>query len=237
MTRNVFASIVPLVIGVALPAPKTAIAGLDSRIAVARNGTSPHAAIGYPATASTPISVGVSAPAELSEALLNRIFAEAEAIWRPVGVTFDWHRIASTETPRGWQLLVTIENPRDGLAARQAPMGWISFVAGAPEQWIHLSQASAEEMIRRTPAAPDTTFEAHESMAGRALGRAFSHELGHYIFQSTGHTPHGLMRATWLSEEVLSLDRSGFGLSREEREAASRRLRQIQLTCDQPSPF
>jgi len=44
----------------------------------------------------------------------------------------------------------------------------------------------------------------HERLIGRALGRAFSHELGHYILKSKGHTSQGLMRATWPSEQLLS---------------------------------
>lgn len=180
----------------------------------------------------TPISVAVTAPAGLSESLLQRIFAEAEAVWEPVGITFDWHPIVSSERSREWQLALTIENSYDRLAERQAPLGWISFAAGTPGCRIHLSQASAEELIRRTPTALDIMFSAHERLIGRALGRAFSHELGHYILKSKGHSPQGLMRATWPSEQLLSVDRSGFELSREQQEAAIRRIQHIQLTCD-----
>ena len=183
-------------------------------------------------TPPTPISVAVTAPARLSESLLQRIFAEAEAIWEPVGITFDWHPVVSTERPREWQLALTIENPHDRLAEWQAPLGWISFAARTPDCRIHLSQASAEELVRRTPTALDIMFSAHERLIGRALGRAFSHELGHYILQSKEHTPQGLMRATWPSEQLLSVDRSGFELSREQREAATRRIQHMQLTCD-----
>jgi hypothetical protein len=189
--------------------------------------------VGCPDATSTPISVAVTAPAGLSESLLDRIFVEAEAIWEPVGITFDWHPIALRKTPRDWQLALTIENPHDRLAESQAPLGWISFAAGTPGCRIYLSQASAEELVRRTPTALDIMFSAHERLIGRALGRAFSHELGHYILKSKGHTPQGLMRATWPSEQLLSVDRSGFELSREQREAAIRRIQHIQLTCDQ----
>jgi hypothetical protein len=180
---------------------------------------------------STSISVGVTAPAGLSESLLRRIFAEAEAIWEPVGITFDWHPVEATETPR--QLALTIENPHNRPADWQAPLGWISFAAESPDCRIHLSQASAEELVRRTPTALDIMFSAHERLLGRALGRAFSHELGHYILKSKEHTSQGLMRATWPSEQLLSVDRSRFELTREQREAATRWLRCIHLTCDQ----
>jgi hypothetical protein len=162
----------------------------------------------------------------MNESLLRRIFVEAEAIWKPVGITFDWHLLASTETPRPWQLALTIENPHDRLSEWQEPLGWISFASGSPDCRIHLSQASAEELVRDTPTALDIMFSVHERLIGRALGRAFSHELGHYILKSKGHTSQGLMRATWPSEQLLSADRSGFELSREQREIATRYLLQ-----------
>ena len=169
----------------------------------------------------TPIAIAVAAPADLSPSLLDRIFGEAEAIWEPAGVTFEWHRMASTEGRRDSQLTVTIESPRDSIHGLEAPLGWISFVAGAPDRWIHLSQASVEELIRRTPTALDTTLGAHERLIGRALGRAFAHELGHYLLKSKAHTPLGLMRAKWPSEQFLSVGRKGFELPPDLRNAAT----------------
>jgi hypothetical protein len=81
----VLAAIVTLVIG-------AAVVAFPASGAVARNGPS----MGCRDATSRSISVAVSAPAGLSESLLNRIFAEAEAIWKPVGITFDWHPIVST---------------------------------------------------------------------------------------------------------------------------------------------
>ena len=167
---------------------------------------------------STPISIAVVAPADLSESLLGGIFAEAASIWEPAGITFEWQRVASADAGRKSQLTVTIENPRDEHATLEAPLGWISFVAGTPDRWIHLSQASAEELIRRTPTALDTTLGAHERLVGRALGRAFAHELGHYLLKSKAHTPLGLMRAKWPSEQFLSVGRRGFELPPDLRE-------------------
>jgi hypothetical protein len=108
----------------------------------------------------------------------------------------------------------------------RAPLGWIGFEGGTPDRSIHLSQAAAEELIHRTPSALDTTIGTHETLLGRALGRALSHELGHYLLQSKAHTPRGLMRADWPSEDFLSVNRSGFQLTHEQLDAAARLLRQ-----------
>jgi hypothetical protein len=225
-----FATIVTLVIGgatLASPSMRAPITGLRSADAVARNRSA-----GCPDRASTPISVAVTAPSGLSESLLQRVFAEAEAIWEPVGIAFDWH-MASTQT-RGWQLAVTIENPHDQLTEWQPRLGWILFAAGTPDCRIHLSQANAEALVRRTPGAVDVTSGTHERLIGRALGRAFSHELGHYLLQSKGHSPQGLMRAIWPSTQLLSDDRGGFELAPDQQETVTRRLQHMPLTCDQP---
>ena len=81
-------------------------------------------------------------------------------------------------------------------------------------------EANAEALIRRTPGVTDATIAGHEILIARALGRALSHELGHYLLKSRVHTPHGLMRATWPSDELLSNDRRGFELTAEQRAAA-----------------
>jgi hypothetical protein len=229
----VFATIVTLAIGatVIFSSPRVPISDLKTSDTVTRNGLSAGALVDRPETAFTPISVAVTAPAGLSESLLERIFAEAAAIWEPVGITFDWHPIASTETPRGWRLSLTIENQNGRLVEWRAPLGWLSFAADSPDCWIHLSQPSAEELVHRTPTALDIMFSVHERLVGRALGRAFSHELGHYVLKSKAHTPRGLMRATWPSEQLLSVDRGGFELSPEQQEAARHWIRQVPLTC------
>jgi hypothetical protein len=173
---------------------------------------------------SAAISIAVVAPSGVSESLLQRIFEEAQAIWEPIGVALDW-RISSKETARESQLAVMLDPTHDRSPTWRAPLGWIGFEGGTPDRSIHLSQAAAEELIRRTPSALDATLGTHEILVGRALGRALSHELGHYLLQSKAHTPRGLMRADWPSEEFLSVNRSGFQLTHEQLDAAARQLR------------
>jgi len=169
----------------------------------------------------SPLTIAVFATPDITDSLVNRIFAEAEAIWQPTGISLDWRRITPKDVARTWQLDVTIDDRRKGLAADQLALGWVLFTPNGPVPSIHLSRVGAETSILRTFGVDDTTVDTHEILVGRALGRALSHELGHYLLNSKGHTQRGLMRATWPSEEFLAIERRGFELTPQQREIAT----------------
>jgi hypothetical protein len=108
-------------------------------------------------------------------------------------------------------------------------LGWITFTADGPEPAIHLSRASAEDLLLRTPGLDDTTIAAREKLVGRALGRALSHEIGHYLLKSKGHTLRGLMRAIWPSNEFFDVNRNGFELTAKESQTAVQHVQQDRL--------
>jgi hypothetical protein len=165
------------------------------------------------------ISVGVFAPPDVTESLVIRVFDEAKAIWGPADIAIDWHRITSKNMAAAWQLTVTIDDEKEGFAGGRGALGWIPFTADGPAPTIHLSRANAEALIRQTPGVTAVTIGVREILIGRALGRALSHEIGHYLLKSRVHTPRGLMRANWPSDELLSSDRRGFELTAEQRAA------------------
>ncbi len=175
-----------------------------------------------------PIHVAVFAPPEMRQSLMERVFAEVEAIWGPTGIVFDWHRITATGAAHAEHLDVTIDEPED--VVHPGALGWIGFTANRPDSCIHLSRGRAEALIRGTSDLADHTVLTHEMLLGRALGRALSHELGHYLLQSKVHTRSGLMRAAWPSQQIFSFNRQGFELSREQREAAARHVQQDEGT-------
>ena len=166
------------------------------------------------------IPIAVIAPADITDSLVDRVFAEVEAIWRPTGIAFEWHRVTPTDVPRAEHLDVAIEEREDDSLVPSNALGWIAFTADRPGSYIHLSRERAEALIVGTSNLRDDTSFGHELLIGRALGRALSHELGHYLLQSKAHTQRGLMRANWPSEEIFSINRYGFELSAEQSEAA-----------------
>jgi hypothetical protein len=186
----------------------------DTSLLAGRSRASPDG------SALSTISVGVFAPTDVTESLLTRVFDEANAIWAPAGVTLDWHRITSNDMARRWRVTVTIEDDGRDSAEQGGPLGRVPFTAHGPVPSIWLSRSNAEALIRRTSGGIEATIFGSEILMGRALGRALSHELGHYLLKSKMHTRQGLMRARWPSNELLSMDRRGFELTAQERAAA-----------------
>ena len=171
-----------------------------------------------------PIAVFTSL--NLTDSLVRRIFEEAEAIWRPAGLTFDWYRATETRGVQKSWLDVTIEDVPGDPYERQQALGWIPFTSKGPLPSIHLLRSNAERQLAGTPGLWDRTTSSHETLLGRALGRALSHELGHYLLRSRVHTSHGLMRAVRSSEEFFGTIRGGFELRGEERDIAILRVAQ-----------
>ncbi len=173
-----------------------------------------------------PIAVTVVAPPDVTDSLVHRICVETEAIWAPAGIVLEWSRDASRDdaAPRRLVIAVTIDD-RPAPAGRHGALGWLNFAADGPEPLIHLSRASAEELLRGSPGLVDATITSHDAFIARALGRAFAHEMGHYILRSKVHTPRGLMRAAWTASQAFAISRDGFTLTAEERVEAADNLR------------
>jgi len=179
----------------------------------------------------TPIAVAVVAPRGVTDSLVNRICAEAAAIWAPAGIALEWNRGAPQHEARGLTIEVTIDD-RPTALSRDGALGWVTFTTDGPERFIHLSRVSAEDLLHTTPWLNDATITSHEALIGRALGRTLAHELGHYILRSKVHTERGLMRAAWTSDQAFAFIRDGFELTSEERATALNHLRVALACCD-----
>ena len=169
------------------------------------------------------IPVALFAADDVSDAVVQRICAEADAIWASAGITFSWHRLRSTDDGRAWPIDVTIDD-RQTSEAPDGALGWLRFTPDGPDRSIHLSRVSAEGLLRATPDLSSFTVATHDTLIGRTLGRALAHELGHYLLRSKGHTSHGLMRAAWFSGQLVASGRDGFELTSEQRAAVLRWL-------------
>lgn len=177
-----------------------------------------------------PIVINVAAIADVSPSVVAMVIDETEAIYRSAGVRFIWRR--------GERSLATLRViiDRDAGPARDdsTPLGWLTFENGAPAREIHLSYDNAERFLEASrevvgPIHQKTRAE-HDTLVGRALGRALAHELGHYLLATTQHTPRGLLKGSRTAQEFFSPDRSAFGMDvSERRQAAARLLRESDL--------
>jgi len=92
-------------------------------------------------------------------------------------------------------LPVAINDRLSATGGGLSPLGWILFIApDAPEPIIHLSRGNALNLMAITLGIREMPLVLQDSLIGRALGRALAHEIGHYLFGSTAHTPQGLMQ-------------------------------------------
>ena len=58
------------------------------------------------------------------------------------------------------------------------------------------------------------TEPAEQSLGALTLGRVLAHELGHVLLGSPGyHGPEGLMKATFMADDLVRLERSRFRLA------------------------
>jgi hypothetical protein len=63
---------------------------------------------------------------------------------------------------------------------------------------------------------------------GRALGRVLAHEIGHIVLAAAEHQSRGLMRASFVAEDLIRPQRHPYTLS----EAEVARLRERELALD-----
>jgi hypothetical protein len=172
------------------------------------------------------VRVSVVAGSSVTTDFIRTTLAEADAIWRPIGLAVVWQRVTSTvDIDQTSQVTITMEEEPSKSSEGKATLGWIHFAApGSPEPQIHLSRANAKDLLLRTVAFREKPPVWQEVLLARALGRALAHELGHYLLKSPTHAPHGLMQAVRPSIQFFASERTGFDLTPEQRDVVVCRL-------------
>ena len=86
-------------------------------------------------------------------------------------------------------------------------LGWIVFTNGKPASKITVSMTAARRLLEQSSwrgralmALPPSI---RETFLEQALGRSVAHEIGHYLLRSGVHTTHGLMRASFVSADLM----------------------------------
>jgi hypothetical protein len=178
------------------------------------------------ATSLAAIVVTISAPADIRSSLVDRVAAEADAIWRAAGLTIIWER-QSTHIPSR-ALHVVFGNERGHGTSSMQPLGWIRFADDQPAPELYLSYANAVSLLELSGGAIGVTHAMtileRDIYLSRAMGRALAHELGHYLLASKAHTADGLMKANRSAAEFFSSDRRRFAVTAREWLQVSARL-------------
>ena len=189
------------------------------------------------AAAMPPMIVDVTAAANISADVLKQILAQADAIWRPSGVTLIWRRVPTaphTLADSGPYvpdtLRLTIGDDRGTAHDTRMPLGWIVFDdVTQPQQEIYLSHANAAALMEEARGVighvAQMPVAQRDTLLARAMGRALAHELGHYLLASKVHTPRGLMKAVLTAVELFMPDEAPFRIDPAQRRAVAARLR------------
>jgi hypothetical protein len=186
-----------------------------------------------------PMIVSVVSAGEMSSRLVAAVLAEADAIWRPSGISFVWRRVPPVEaTPTSIDrapyvpntLRLTIGDARGTRQNNRLPLGWIVFDdVTVPQQEIYLSLANAQAMMESASGVVGIVHQMppsqRDTLLARAMGRALAHELGHYLLASKAHTEHGLMKAVLTAVELFQPGNGAFRIEPAQRRAVAARLR------------
>jgi len=175
-----------------------------------------------------PLRITYAVARTVSPTLVRRMLDEADALWRPAGITFEWEPFESSRPAASLQIVV--EDVRAPSAEAALRLGWILFARNVPEPVLHISYANvvallgeSGDVVGRASGMP--IFE-RETYLGRAMGRALAHELGHYLLGTKAHSSKGLMRDTLTATMLFSVLRGGLEVPKAIRESVLARLAQ-----------
>jgi hypothetical protein len=167
----------------------------------------------------------VSSTADVSPSLVDRVVDEANAIWKPAGITLVRQR-SDDRTPASISL--TIGRERGSVHPYDTPLGWTEFESGQPQPWLYLSYANAVALFESARGIVGSTTRMpileRETYLGRAMGRALAHEVGHYLLAARLHTANGLMKANFTAVELFMPDTRHFAITDAQRSVATARL-------------
>ena len=134
----------------------------------------------------------------------------ASTLWRAAGVDVRWSPdpVPGDDPAGGAHIRVAITadlGPSSVPAPR--PMASIEFVDKKPTTSIDVYPREVRKLLdvyvlddRPLSHRP---LAMQEHLLGRVLGRAVAHEIGHFVFASTGHARSGLMRAAHRVNQLI----------------------------------
>ena len=155
---------------------------------------------------------------------------EATAIWRVYGIDLLWTDPASRPALI-LDAFVEEDLQRRDVDGSLSVLGYTTIASDPTATTpIRLSFHTVESLIERRHGANPLH---HQREVGIALGRVLAHEVGHALLGAPAyHEPGGLMRTTFLSDDLVRPERSSFRLMPDS--VARLRGRVVSLSHAQP---
>jgi hypothetical protein len=156
---------------------------------------------------------------------------EAAAIWKVYGVELVW---TDPEVRAALTVDVMVERSRRRVDENGSPsvLGYTTISSNpAAQAPIRVSFDALDSLIERRHGADPLRFPRE---IGLALGRVLAHEVGHVLLGTPPyHDPGGLMRPTFMTDDLVRPERSAFRLM--PQSVARLRVRIASLSCPQLS--
>lgn len=176
--------------------------------------TAPRAA-DVPSAQATVLNLRLTISNELPGVAQRALINETESIWKEAHVQLRWLEASGRiDTDRPLRIVVT----RRAVTATDEhrwPVGELlrfgndgAVAMASITAALRIVEESQQQSLMGLPAM-------RQYKLGVVLGRAVAHEIGHYLLETNGHTPHGLMRASIDAREFADLRTGAFRLDRE----------------------
>jgi hypothetical protein len=166
-----------------------------------------------------------------SKALETIAKEEAAAIWGDYGVELEWSDRA-IEPAVCLDAFVQRHRQPGAFGGSPAVLAHTTITPGAiADAPILISFDAVDALLEQEHFA---NLPLHDRAVATALGRVLAHEIGHVLLGSPGyHDPEGLMRARFLTSDLVRMERSRFRLM--EGSIARLRSRIASLSDTQPA--
>jgi hypothetical protein len=161
------------------------------------------------------LNLHFTSPDSLPFVSRRSLIAETESIWKLAHVRLKWLR-ESTEADEAATLRVLVMARPVMSATEQSPWPVGELLRPERSQAIAIASTIGAKRIvdeSRWELLPEPTAM-QEQRLGLVLGRAVSHEIGHYLLQTDTHATRGLMRARIAAREFADLRSGAFRLDR-----------------------
>jgi hypothetical protein len=149
-------------------------------------------------------------------AVRNGALVEAARVWNAYGVAIDAREGAGCDgEPDTVHVVFDLDpSPDESIDS----LGVIRFTPqGVPLPHMNIHYGTVMRMVLDEPLngldPRQWPVDLHHQVAGRALGRALAHELGHYLLRWRHHADSGLMRASFRPAMLAAPELGNFALT------------------------
>src|SRR5262245_31651693 len=181
-------------------------------------------------------------PSERSAPLVRAMTEEVSAIWGPYGVNFVWSagRDDGDSAGTDGSFVVVIQRGRQPNKSGPAVLGFTQLTSGSVDRApVIVDRDAVEQTLDSLHSDRVSAITGHQRLMsreiGRALGRVLAHEIGHVLLAQRAHQPQGLMRASYVADDLAALRRDSFTLSTNEIERLRARCEALRDSIDAQS--